>query len=108
MNATRLLKSRYDHHGLELDLHGHIDDDGYTVTAVKIPGTKNCIPADIDFRSFLSAWCDDNLPTSEELLRDARDEALADRAESDRGVTSSERAESLGRMKTLAGIKWVT
>lgn len=83
--ATRM-HAAYDHHGLPLDLYGHIDEDGYSVTFVTIAGSDTCIPVDADLRSYMAAWCDDHLPTAEELRREHAAEARAERAAWDRSM----------------------
>lgn len=87
--AATLLHAAYSYHGLPLDLYGHIDEDGYSVTFVTIPGSDTCIPVDADLRSYMAAWCDDNLPTAEELRKQHAAEARAERAAWNRSMSGS-------------------
>lgn len=83
-----LLKADYDHHGLTLDLYGELDEDGYTVQHVCIPGTlvsmTECLS--LDLMSYISSVLDDTLPSAEELRRESADEARAERAAHDRAM----------------------
>jgi hypothetical protein len=84
----RLLCPSYDHHGLKLDLYGALDDDGYSVQHVCIPGTTitmtECV--DSDLMDFMSAKLDDTLPSAEELRKELADEARVERAAMDRAM----------------------
>jgi hypothetical protein len=69
-----------DHSGLALDLHGHIEEDGYMVTLVTVPGTMVSVEADEDLRIYFSCKCDDMLPSAEELRKRSRAEMRVEHA----------------------------
>lgn len=80
--SLRLLTS-YLHEGLLLDLYGEFDEDGYTVLDVALSGTNvGLFPlTSLEFLDQLSTWCNAKLPSGEQMLRQSRDEARAERAE---------------------------
>lgn len=82
LQPSRLLCTIY-HSGLALDLHGHIDEDGYNVTSVTVPGTMVSVGADDELMSYFSGQLDDTLPSAEELRRQSRAEMRIEHAVAD-------------------------
>lgn len=83
VSRTLRLLTSYLHEGLLLDLYGSHDEDGYTVLDVALTGTNiGLFPlVTLEFLDQLSTWCNDKLPTGDQLRRQSRDEARAERAE---------------------------
>lgn len=76
-----LLHASYDHHGIKLDLYGELGQDGYEVKHVCIPATTVTLTEAVseDALEIMCVWCDDHLPTSEQLVKASRDEQQIER-----------------------------
>lgn len=80
--TAKLLKSRFEHNGLLIDLYGDFDASGYEVRHVGLHASVDRadlgVWLDRAVLLQLSAWCNRRLPSTEELLMRSQQE---DRAE---------------------------
>lgn len=83
--SLTLLVSGHKHGDTFIDLYGTFDSDGYQVLDFTLAGSLvplwDLQPAGSNICASLSYWCNDYLPSAEEMREDARQQMLIDRAE---------------------------
>lgn len=81
--AAKLLKSRFEHNGLLVDLYGDFDASGYEVQHVGLHASLDRADLGVWLDKAvllqLSAWCNRRLPSTEELLLASQQEDRAER-----------------------------
>lgn len=90
--TAKLLKSRFEHNGLLIDLYGDFDASGYEVRHVGLHASVDradlAVWLERPVLLQLSAWCNRRLPSTDELLLASQQEDRAERIQWERAFAA--------------------